>query len=58
MPFVKKNEKELAWDWVDDCHEPEHFPPSMISMPAGVYEWTCPKCGKATTVHFGKRGFL
>jgi hypothetical protein len=27
------------------CRHPEHHPPSMIVLPDGVYEYTCPGCG-------------
>jgi hypothetical protein len=28
------------------CPHPEHNPPNMILLPPGVYEHTCPACGK------------
>ena len=31
------------------CTDPEHNPPSHIVLPNGVYEHTCPRCGKVTT---------
>lgn len=31
------------------CLSPEHDPPTMIVLPAGVYEHTCPSCGQKTT---------
>lgn len=30
------------------CRNPEHNPPSMIVLPPGVYEHTCPGCGHVT----------
>lgn len=30
------------------CRHPEHNPPSMIVLPPGVYEYTCPACGHKT----------
>lgn len=27
------------------CRHPEHNPPTMISLPPGKYEYTCPGCG-------------
>ena len=34
------------------CQSPSHNPPSMISLPDGVYEHTCPKCGAKQVVVF------
>lgn len=31
------------------CLSPEHNPPSMIVLEPGVYEYTCPSCGKTVT---------
>lgn len=28
------------------CAGPEHNPPTMIVLSAGVYEHTCPRCGQ------------
>lgn len=28
------------------CNHPEHNPPTMIVLSPGVYEHTCPACGK------------
>lgn len=33
----------------DICRHPEHNPPSMIVLKPGVYEHTCPACGKKRT---------
>ena len=30
------------------CSHPEHNPPGMIVLDPGVYEHTCPACGKRT----------
>jgi hypothetical protein len=27
------------------CLSPEHNPPTMIVLPPGIYEYTCPSCG-------------
>lgn len=35
------------------CLNPSHFPPSMISLPPGVYQHTCPGCGHTTTFTVG-----
>jgi hypothetical protein len=32
------------------CIHPDHNFPSMILLSPGVWEHTCPKCGKVTTV--------
>lgn len=29
-----------------ECNHPEHNPATMIVLPDGVYEHTCPACGK------------
>lgn len=31
------------------CISSEHNPPTMIVLPDGVYEYTCPSCGHITT---------
>ena len=33
----------------DVCRHSEHNPPTMIVLPPGVYEHTCPGCGKIVT---------
>lgn len=30
------------------CMDPEHHPPSHIVLEPGVYEYTCPACGRVT----------
>ena len=32
------------------CMNPGHYPPSMIVLPDGIYEHTCPGCGNVETV--------
>lgn len=32
----------------DICRHPEHLPPTMMVWEPGVYEHTCPSCGKVT----------
>lgn len=34
--------------WVEPCDHPEHFPPNMIVLEPGCYEWVCPSCGHIT----------
>jgi hypothetical protein len=43
MPF-----KKIA-DLPKICHDPGHNPPGMIVLPDGVYEYSCPSCGRVTT---------
>lgn len=31
------------------CRHPDHDPPTMIVLPDGIYEHTCPGCGQKTT---------
>jgi hypothetical protein len=40
--------KKIA-DLSKPCLDPSHNPPGHIVLEAGVYEWTCPACGHATT---------
>jgi len=40
------------------CRHPEHKPPNMIVLSPGVYEHTCPKCGKKTIVTIPLKGYL
>lgn len=39
------------------CLHPEHGPPSMRVFDPGVYEHTCPACGKKTVFTVRQRGF-
>lgn len=32
------------------CHHPEHNPPTHIVLSPGIYEHTCPACGKTKEV--------
>lgn len=34
----------------EPCLEPEHNPPSQVSMQPGWYEYTCPACGHVVRV--------
>ncbi len=40
------------------CRHPEHNPPSMIVLPPGIYEHTCPSCGRRVTFRVEPLGFL
>lgn len=39
-------------DWMterqSECRSPSHDPPSMIVLENGLWEHTCPDCGKKT----------
>jgi hypothetical protein len=38
--------RKLDNAWIKEpCRHPEHNPPSMICLPPGTYEHTCPGCG-------------
>lgn len=37
-----------AGQWLERCRHPEHDPPSMMYLPAGLYEHQCPGCGSRT----------
>ncbi len=34
------------------CRCSEHDPPSMISLPDGIYRHTCPACGRSQDIVF------
>jgi len=36
---------------IKKCLHPEHSPPTMIYLPPGIYEYTCPECGESTRLH-------
>jgi hypothetical protein len=36
-------------DETEPCRHPAHNPPTMIVLPPGKYEYTCPGCGHAVT---------
>lgn len=40
------------------CNHPEHNPPSMIVLPPGLYEHTCPRCGQKQTFTVKREGQL
>ncbi len=42
----------------DRCRHPSHDPPSMIVLPPGIYEHTCPGCGKTREIVVRKFGEL
>jgi hypothetical protein len=43
MKSVEMTIKKIS-DLPKFCNHPEHNPPSMIVLPPGVYEHTCPGC--------------
>lgn len=45
MPTVKIKEFEKQ----DICQHPEHNPPMFMVFEPGIYEHTCPACGKKQT---------
>lgn len=55
-------EKKDGWHAMKEvCRHPEHNPPGHIVLQPGVYEYTCPGCGRTQTIIkrrdaiFGKR---
>lgn len=49
MPFKKISEIP---GWAQKhCKSPEHNPPSHISLPPGVYDYSCPACGKTVRMN-------
>jgi predicted RNA-binding Zn-ribbon protein involved in translation (DUF1610 family) len=32
------------------CSHPEHNPPGQIVLPPGLYEYTCPGCGRSIVI--------
>ena len=49
MPLrrLEPNPNQPNWDKAP-CISREHNPPSMIVLPNGRYEYTCPTCGQKT----------
>lgn len=45
----EKNNTKKVGDTPETCLNPEHNPPSHIVLVPGIYEHTCPDCGKKTT---------
>jgi hypothetical protein len=39
------------------CFHPEHDPPTMILLEPGLYEHTCPGCGRVTTFRIVRPGW-
>ena len=35
----------------EKCMDMEHKPPSHIVLKPGTHTYTCPSCGKITTIH-------
>lgn len=50
MPFKKIAEEKDR----PICLHPEHKPPSHIVLKPGIYQYTCPSCGKVTIVRIQK----
>lgn len=48
MPLRKLPDLPLAQIVDNPCMSDEHFPPSMMAIGPGTWEWTCPACGKKT----------
>jgi hypothetical protein len=46
------------WSEEQTCRDPQHNPPGMIDLDPGIYEWTCPTCGKVTPVKVAPRPTL
>lgn len=48
MPLRKLPEHEGGWRLEPEqpCTHAEHNPPTMIVLEPGLYEHTCPGCGK------------
>jgi len=49
MPTRKIADMPLPDQWRRVCTHPEHNPPSMMVYQPGVYEHTCPGCGRRVT---------
>jgi hypothetical protein len=48
MSFKKISERN---SWTNkQCRHPEHNPPGHICLDPGIYEWTCPSCGRTQIV--------
>jgi len=42
-------EEPGSW-FLPACNHREHNPPNMIVLPPGIYEHTCPGCGRTVIV--------
>lgn len=40
------------------CRNPEHNPPTMVVLPEGQYEHTCPSCGNVQNFTVGPKPML
>lgn len=48
-PVTKPNTVKIAEIKEETCLNPEHNPPSHMVFDSGVYQHTCPGCGKVQT---------
>lgn len=49
MPF-KRLIDTLRSERAQRCRSPQHYPPSLIYLPPGIYEYECPDCGASQIV--------
>ena len=47
MSLVRIGDAPEKYD-TKDCAHLEHYPPMMINLEPGVYQYTCPGCGYST----------
>lgn len=40
------------------CYDPDHDVPMFMVLPAGVYEYTCPTCGRVTRFTVNNPGLM
>lgn len=63
---INENEGIIKWPRSEECNHPEHNPPGMTVLPDGLYEHSCPECGKRAVFRVDeadissdlKRGFV
>ena len=49
VPMVKMGGLRKIADAPQPCFHPEHNPPTHIVLEPGLYEYTCPNCGRTST---------
>jgi len=55
MPFLPQNPDLGHSMWREKtCRNPEHKPPTMVSLPEGNHTWQCPECGLEYNFHVHK----
>jgi hypothetical protein len=48
MNTENKSQLRKITEIIKPCNHPEHYPPKYLVLRDGVYEYTCPACGKSS----------